>query len=118
MRILSIPATLLLFSIALFSQDASKAVDAYNLGLELQGKGDTVKALPAYDRAIALNPGMADAYNNRGNIKLANGDTVGALADYSKVVELSPTNPLSFYNRGNVYLDKGEYDRAIADYTA
>ncbi|MEP7148727.1 MAG: tetratricopeptide repeat protein [Acidobacteriota bacterium] len=99
------------------AQNAGKAAEIYNRALELQQAGDTQNALAAYDRAIALNPKMLDAYNNRATIKLAAGDSAGAIADLTKVIELSPKHPLSFYNRGCIYLDMQTMDAAIDDFT-
>lgn len=110
-------SALFLFSVNAFGQDVSKAAEAYNRGLQLQDAGDADNAVRAYDLAIAANPKMADAYNNRANIKLARGDADGALADFSKVVEITPRHPLGYYNRGNIYLEKGDYDRAITDFS-
>ena len=99
------------------AQNAGKAAEIYNKGLELQQSGDAENALAAYDRAIALNPKMLDAYNNRATIKLAAGDSAGAIADLTKVIELSPKHPLSFYNRGCIYLDMQNMDPAIDDFS-
>ena len=114
---LSLALILFAFSINVFSQNAAKAVEAYNRGLELQNAGDADNAFVAYTAAIAANPRMADAYNNRANIRQLRGDRDGAIADLSKVVEIAPTHGLSYYNRGNIYLEKGDYDPAIVDFS-
>jgi tetratricopeptide (TPR) repeat protein len=109
--------TLALLCISASAQNSSKAVEAYNSGLDLQNRGSLVEALAAYDRAISFNPKMLDAYNNRATIKLSVGDSAGALADLAKVIELTSNHPLSFYNRGSVYLELGKHDEAIKDFT-
>ena len=115
--LISIFIFLFSLGVPIYGQNAAKAVEAYNRGLEFQDRGEVQKALQSYDEAIRLNPKMLDAYNNRATLKLANGDTTGALADLSRIIELTPNHPLSFYNRGNVYLERNEYDVAIADFT-
>jgi tetratricopeptide (TPR) repeat protein len=70
--------TLSILSIHTAAQNAGKAAEIYNQALELQQAGDSQRALAAYDRAIALNPTMLDAYNNRATMKLAAGDSAGS----------------------------------------
>lgn len=112
-----IPAFLLVLTVSGYAQ-MSKALDAYNQGLEFQDRGDNVNALRLYNKAIELDARMVDAYNNRANLKLAAGDQAGAIADFSKAIEISPAQALSFYNRGNIYLEKNEYDAAIRDFSS
>ena len=101
---------------AALAQDISKAAEIYNRGLELQQSGNVDAVLLEYERAIALNPKMANAYNNRANIKLSRNDLAGAIADYTKVVELNPKHGLSYFNRGNIHLQQNNTDAAIADF--
>lgn len=109
--------TVTLLCVSVSAQNAARAVEAYNSGLEFQNRGSLQEALAAYDRAIAINPKMLDAYNNRATIKLSAGDSTGALADLTRVIELTSNHPLSFYNRGSVYLELQKYDEAIKDFT-
>ena len=44
-------------------------------------------ALSDYDRAIALDPNLAQAYNQRGVVRQVRGDLDGAIADYSRSIE-------------------------------
>jgi tetratricopeptide (TPR) repeat protein len=46
--------------------------------------------LESHDRALAINAGHADAYYNRGNVKLALGRPEAALADYDAMLRLAP----------------------------
>ena len=43
-----------------------------------------------YDRAITLNPILADAYNNRGTAKRNLGRHEEALVDYDRAITLNP----------------------------
>jgi tetratricopeptide (TPR) repeat protein/V8-like Glu-specific endopeptidase len=79
-------------------------------------------ALADYDRAIALNPNYAAAYNNRGNLKYQKlNNPQGALADYDRVIALNPNYAGAYNNRGNLKYQKlnnpqgalADYDRAI-----
>jgi tetratricopeptide (TPR) repeat protein len=68
-----IPAFLFVLTVSGYAQ-MSKALDAYNQGLEFQDRGDNVNALRLYNKAIELDPRMFDAYNNRANLNLAAGN--------------------------------------------
>src|SRR4030095_679139 len=102
----------------LIAQKSQKAIDYYNSGLRKQESGDLDGALADYDKALALEPRLADAYNNRANIKLQKGDLDGAIGDYSKAIELKPRSVETYFNRGVVRLQKGDNDGAIADFTS
>jgi tetratricopeptide (TPR) repeat protein len=52
----------------------------------IRGSGST--AIQAYTRAIAANPGFADAYYNRALAHLENKDKPNAIADFQKAAEL------------------------------
>ncbi|HBE59127.1 MAG TPA: hypothetical protein DEG17_25210, partial [Cyanobacteria bacterium UBA11149] len=40
-----------------------------------------------YNKAIEIDPNFAEAYNNRGSVRLALGDKQSAIADYNKAIE-------------------------------
>ena len=89
-----------LYPSPLIAQKSQKATDYYNSGLRKQESGDLDGALADYDKALALEPRLADAYNNRANIKLQKGDPDGAIGDYSKAIELKPRSVETYFNRG------------------
>jgi tetratricopeptide (TPR) repeat protein len=62
-----------LFLVPSLGQKSEKASDYYNRGLQKQDSGDLEGALAAYDKALELQPRLAEAYNNRANIKLQGG---------------------------------------------
>lgn len=49
--------------------------------------------LEQLDRAIALNPGYREAYEQRARLRMESGDIAGAAADIDEAVALSPENP-------------------------
>ena len=59
-----------------------------------------VEALDDYTKAIELNPGHAQAYINRGNIKAELEDHKGAVDDYDKAIELDPNYFKPYHQRG------------------
>ena len=101
----------------------SKAISIRNSSFYLKradnyfGNGKYELAIQDYTQAIALNPSLVNAYNNRAIAydSLKNYDL--EIADYTKVIELDPKSFNAYYNRGITYTIIKDYDRAIADYS-
>jgi tetratricopeptide (TPR) repeat protein len=93
------------------------ASDCMKEAKELKGKGEYDKAIVQYTRAIAVEPGLVEAWHNRGNCWLEKENCDKAIADYTKVIELNPNISLTYFNRGFSWEIKQDYDRAIADFT-
>ena len=100
-------------------------------------KGDLDGALADFNKAVALNPSLIVACDNRvrvehakvernktlagtwekfGSIKKAEGDLEGALAGYNKAIELNPELATAFNSRGRVKRAKKDLDGALADF--
>ena len=58
------------------------------------------EALASYDKAIALKPDYAEAYNNRGNALKDLKRHEEALASYDKAIALKPDYAEAYNNRG------------------
>jgi len=69
--------------------------------IELSRQFKNEEAIKLYDKALELNPTVAQAYFNRGACKGNNFDFEGAIKDYDKVLELNPEYMEAFGNRGN-----------------
>jgi tetratricopeptide (TPR) repeat protein len=74
------------------------------------------------NKAIELDPNMAEAYFMRGNLYAHNlpkerGGEEKALADYTRCLELKPNDASARWNRANGYAHLRRYDEAIADWT-
>ncbi len=78
--------------------------------------GNLDGALADYNRAIGLNPKLAEAWSGRGGIKRAKGDLDGALADYNRAIELKPQLAAAYNNRGLVKKAKGDNAGAMDDF--
>lgn len=73
---------------------APSAEKFYNDGNDLYKIKKFQEALEKFTAAIALKPNYANAYNNRGLVKVQLKDTSGAIADYTKAIELKPNMAL------------------------
>jgi tetratricopeptide (TPR) repeat protein len=74
-----------------------------------------------YRRALELDPHMAIAHTNLGNIRFRRGDEEGACELYRRALEIDDKQPEAHYNLGYVTLERGEpalavefFERAIA----
>jgi len=73
-------------------------------------------AIADLDKAIALNPDYALAYNNRGWVYNEKGRYKSAIADLTKAIELAPELAIAYCNRGHSYIEKRQHDLALADF--
>lgn len=74
------------------------------------------QALSAFNAAIEINPGFAEAYNERGNAYFYQKRYEEAILGYSEAIEIQPEFALGFHNRGSAHAKIGQYDQAISDY--
>ena len=77
---------------------------------------DLEYSITANDRAIALNPGLAPAYVNRGASKHALGRHEEAIADYDEAIRQEPGFANAYSNRGVSLAAIGKQRKAIADH--
>ena len=107
-------------SITLFSHSLQVAKDNVlaqtNLASGLLKKGKTAEAIDIYNRAIRLNPNLAESYYNRGNAYADLGQYQKAIADHNQAIRLNPKNADVYNNRGTIYEELGQYQKAIEDY--
>jgi tetratricopeptide (TPR) repeat protein len=72
------------------------------------------KAEELYKHAIRVDPSLAIAYTNLGNIRFRRGDEVGAEVLYRRAIEVDPRQPEAHYNLGYVMLERGDARDATA----
>ena len=91
------------------------ADDWYDVALDLEAVSAD-KARAAYRRAIALDPGHAEAHLNLGRILHEAGDLAGAESHYRQACAAHPESALAAFNLGVALEDRGEPREAMAAY--
>lgn len=96
-----------------------RAATYVNLGILMRRRGNMRGAINAYDRAIGLTPGLAEAWVNRGAAHLSLGDAQAGLADLDQALRLEPERPeFALMNRAVAHEALGDLDAAYADLLA
>ncbi len=75
------------------------------------------EAYKVYSMDIAVNPKLAQAYNDRGNIYFQIGRYPQAIADYIRAVELNPNLAQTYFNLGLSYYKEGHMTQAVFNYS-
>lgn len=73
-------------------------------------------ALQYINKAIELNPRIAEAYTNKGTINTKLGYLKDAMADYNKAIVLNPFESMAFFDRGLLKYDLGDINSALSDF--
>jgi Flp pilus assembly protein TadD/DNA-binding transcriptional MerR regulator len=93
---------------------AQKAYELYTQASALDEKPETfAEAEALYGKAIQLDPTLAIAYTNLGNIRFRRGDDRGAEELYRQAIEIDGAQPEAHYNLGYVMLERGSAKEAI-----
>jgi tetratricopeptide (TPR) repeat protein len=71
-----------------------------------------VEAFETYDKAIAVNPGCADCYNDRGLSLFYIGDPASALESFDKAIEIDPGFVRAWLSKGYVLTSEGRFKEA------
>jgi tetratricopeptide (TPR) repeat protein len=96
-----------------------RATTAYDFYIQASGLDEDSAtyddAEVLYRRAIKLDPQLAIAYTNLGNIRFRRGDEAGAEVLYRRAIEIDARQPEAHYNLGYVMLERGDA-RTATDY--
>ncbi|MCP4603605.1 MAG: tetratricopeptide repeat protein [Proteobacteria bacterium] len=94
------------------------AYEWYLEGCQLDENEDTLsQAEEAYHRAIHLDPTLANAYTNLGNLLYRSGSNQDAKTLYQKAIEVDPAQAEAHYNLGFLEFEEGALDDAEARFT-
>jgi Tfp pilus assembly protein PilF/peroxiredoxin len=93
----------------------------YRLGTLLARSGDAARARAAYERALALQPDLAEASNDLGALLAQGADIDGAIARFRAALAAAPDYPDALNNLGYALLLTGHeaearslYEKALA----
>lgn len=75
--------------------------------------GNPVRALQAYNRAIALNPDNLEAYASRGAVHFFQGNYALAQADFKTVIDKNPYQVDAYTAYGSALAATGNFDEAL-----
>jgi Tfp pilus assembly protein PilF len=103
------------------AQANPSAPTLYRLGTLLARSGEPGRARAAFERALALQPDLAEASNDLGALLAQEGDLDGAIARFRAALEATPEYPDALNNLGYAMLLAGQdaearalYERALA----
>ena len=108
-RRLNIPILIMLFFavpvISLSAADPTSDASAFlQKGINSIQSEDYQQAIKDFDKAIELNPNLAEAYNNRGLVYGKLGNLQQAIKDFDKAIELNPKYAEAYCWRGIAYV--------------
>lgn len=86
------------------------------LGRLAAAKGDTERARDHYERALVLDPKVAQAWFALGVLEHDAGHLAAARKCYERAVELAPDHRQYVTNLAGMLLDQGDYQAALARY--
>ena len=96
------------------AENAKAAYDLYLQATELDEEPETMdEGERLYRQAIKLDPWLAIAYTNLGNIRFRRRDADGAEKFYQQALDIDKEQPEAQYNLGYVILERGEPEVAI-----
>ena len=93
------------------------AYDWFLEGIRLEAEPAGVEpAAICYRKALALDPGLAAAYNNLGQLAYARGDTAAGRASFEAALAIDPDQPEARFNLANLILESGDLELAVAEF--
>ncbi len=84
-------------------------------GIEKARNDNLDDALTNLTKAIELNPGLTEAYFQRGIVKAVQGFHKEAIKDYNKAIKIRPTYAQAYSFRAQSKEDLGDMDGAYND---
>ncbi|MCG8554286.1 MAG: tetratricopeptide repeat protein [Proteobacteria bacterium] len=93
------------------------AYDHYLEGCRLDEDPEAFeRAEQAYRRALELDPMLANAYTNLGNLMFRRGMVHKAEDLYMRALKADPNQPEAFYNLGFLQYDRGDFQGAVRNF--
>lgn len=99
------------------SNDQRRAYDFYLEGCRFdEAEGMWARAESAYRKALELDPSLAHAMTNLGNLLFRQGDLAEAESLYIRALRIEPDQPEAFYNLGFLLFDRGDLEPAALNF--
>ncbi len=93
---------------------ARTAYELYLRASQLDEDRETMaEAVTLYEEALRLDPWLAIAYTNLGNIHFRRANTAAAEELYRRALQVDPAQPEALYNLGYVMLERGDPESAV-----
>ncbi|OGE83030.1 MAG: hypothetical protein A2Y39_07010 [Candidatus Delongbacteria bacterium GWF2_40_14] len=102
------------------SKDLAKSLEAtdwFELGYKAQESGKYEEALKNYDKALQLDPKIAQIYNNRGLVYYFMSNYAKAESNFDKAIEINPKLCMAYNNKAVLSYDRRLYDNAVKSFT-
>lgn len=99
---------------AVLAESPDHAWALNRVGALLAQEGDTAGAEAALTRALELEPRLAQAHSNLGNIFYARGEYEEALLKYKEASAIDPNNPIFHQNMHAALKKLGRISEAVA----
>jgi tetratricopeptide (TPR) repeat protein len=96
---------------------SENALEHLNRGRDMFAEGKLNMAIQEFDRAIAIDRGLADAYIWRANSYYSKNDYNKTIADCIEAIKLNSNTVFVYITRGLAYEKKQEFYKAIDDYS-
>lgn len=94
-----------------------RSVLLYNIGQVYVAIGDAEKGIEYYSKAMEMDPGYSEYFNERAALYLQVGNYTAALQDFLRAIELSPPYPEVWTNLGQCHRKLAAFDAAIEAYS-
>jgi tetratricopeptide (TPR) repeat protein len=89
-----------------------------NLGAAFLQKGRLDDAISEYQRALLINPAVAETEYDLGSAYLQEGQVDAAAAHFQSALQINPSFAPAHFSLGNISMQNGQMDDAISQYQA
>ena len=96
--------------------DELTAYHLVNKGKGLGDLGQTDDSLECFDKAIALNPSLAEAWLNKGASLSEKGQNSEAMRCFDRALAINPKLGVAWSNKGHVLFELGHYAEALSSF--